>query len=128
MVVRCILSYRSNVVLCGPWSAKAPAEKGGTLHSSGCLALNASFEPLTILPIRRALRLVIDQKAEILEVDESRVFRSAKRDMPCPLVIRLVRYIHVPRKFRRQVTNTFLFARDGYSCCTAAGTGRAARP
>lgn len=80
----------------------------------GCLALNASFEPLTILPIRRALRLVIDQKAEILEVDESRTFRSEKRQLACPAVIRLVRFVHVPRKFRRQVTNTFLFARDGY--------------
>jgi hypothetical protein len=30
----------------------------------GCLALNASFEPLTIIPVRRALRLVIDRKAE----------------------------------------------------------------
>jgi 5-methylcytosine-specific restriction endonuclease McrA len=84
--------------------------------ASGCLALNASFEPLTILPVRRALRLVIDQKAEVLEVDESRTFRSARRDLPCPTVIRLVRYVHVPRKFRRQVTNTFLFARDGYRC------------
>ena len=82
----------------------------------GCLALNASFEPLTILSVRRALRLVIDRKAEILEVDESRAFRSERREMPCPVVIRLVRYVHVPRKFRRQVTNTFLFARDGYSC------------
>ncbi len=84
--------------------------------STGCLALNASFEPLTILPVRRALRLVIERKAEVLEVDESQVFRSARREMPCPTVIRLVRYIHVPRKFRRQVTNTFLFARDGYQC------------
>ena len=82
----------------------------------GCLALNASFEPLTILPIRRALRLVIDRKAEILEVDGSRVFRSENHELPCPVVIRLVRYVHVPRKFRRQVTNTFLFARDGYRC------------
>ncbi len=82
----------------------------------GCLTLNASFEPLTILPIRRALRLVIDKKAEILEVDESRIFRSERRELACPIVIRLVRYVHVPRKFRRQVTNTFLFARDGYRC------------
>ena len=82
----------------------------------GCLALNASFEPLTILPLRRALRLVIDRKAEILEIDPSRVFRSERRELPCPSVIRLVRFVHVPRKFRRQVTNTFLFARDGYSC------------
>lgn len=83
---------------------------------TGCLALNASFEPLTLLPVRRALRLVIDRKAEILEVDDSRVFRSERREMACPCVIRLVRFVHVPRKFRRQVTNTFLFARDGYRC------------
>ena len=82
----------------------------------GCLALNASFEPLTILPLRRALRLVIDRKAEVLETDPARVFRSEKRALPCPSVIRLVRYVHVPRKFRRQVTNTFLFARDEYRC------------
>ncbi len=82
----------------------------------GCLALNASFEPLTILPVRRALRLVIDRKAEALEVDQGRPFRSEAAHYPAPVVIRLVRYIHVPRRFRRQVTNTFLFARDGYRC------------
>ena len=34
-----------------------------------CLALNASFEPLTMVPTRRALRLVIEGKAEIVEAD-----------------------------------------------------------
>lgn len=82
----------------------------------GCLALNASFEPLTILPIQRALRLVLERKAEILEADTARSFRSERQEMPCPLVIRLVRFVHVPRRFRRQVTNTFLFARDTYRC------------
>lgn len=82
----------------------------------GCLALNASFEPLTIVPARRAVRLVLDGKAEILEEDAGRRFRSERRVVPCPAVIRLVRYVHVPYRFRRQVTNTFLFARDDYSC------------
>ena len=82
----------------------------------GCLALNASFEPLTIIPARRAVRLGLDGKAEILEKDGARRFRSETRIVPCPAVIRLVRYVHVPRRFRRQVTNTFLFARDNYSC------------
>ena len=88
-----------------------------------CLSLNASFEPLTIVPHRRAIRLVMDRKAEVLEVDEGRRFRSENRDLPCPSVIRLVRYIHVPRRFRRQVTNTFLFARDDY-CCQYCGRHR----
>ncbi len=82
----------------------------------GCLALNSSFEPLAVLPIRRALRLVIDRKAEVLEVDETRTFHSERHSFAAPAVIRLVRFVHVPRKFRRQVTNTFLFARDGYRC------------
>lgn len=81
-----------------------------------CLALNASYEPLTIVPPRRAVRLVLDGKAEVLEADGSRRFRSERRVLPCPTVIRLVRYVHVPQRFRRQVTNTFLFARDDYSC------------
>ena len=84
--------------------------------SMGVLALNASFEPLTIVPARRAVRLVLDQKAEILEADHGRAFRSERVEVPLPLVIRLVRFVHVPRRFRRQVTNTFLFARDNYSC------------
>ena len=80
-----------------------------------CLALNASFEPLTMVPVRRALRLVIDRKAEIVEADGS-VVRSERLALPRPAVIRLVKFVHVPRRFRRQVTNTFLFARDSYRC------------
>ncbi len=82
----------------------------------GCLALNASFEPLTMVPVKRALRLVIDGKAEIVESDPAKLVRSARMTMPRPAVIRLTRFIHVPRRFRRQVTNTFLFARDRYRC------------
>ncbi len=82
----------------------------------GCLALNASFEPLTMVPVKRALRLVIDGKAEIVESDPARAVRSERLSMPRPAVIRLTRFVHVPRRFRRQVTNTFLFARDRYRC------------
>ena len=82
----------------------------------GCLALNASFEPLTMVPMRRALRLVLDGKAEIVEAEPNRQVRSERLSLPRPAVIRLTRFIHVPRRFRRQVTNTFLFARDHYRC------------
>ncbi len=81
-----------------------------------CLALNASYEPLMIVPARRAIRLVLEDKAEVLEEDAQRAFRSVRSHHPFPVVIRLSRYVHVPRRFRRQVTNTFLFARDGYAC------------
>jgi 5-methylcytosine-specific restriction endonuclease McrA len=92
-----------------------------------CLALNASFEPLTMVPVRRALRLVIDRKAEIVE-SEGHPVRSERLELPRPAVIRLVKFVHVPRRFRRQVTNTFLFARDDYRCQFCGRTQRDLRP
>ena len=94
----------------------------------GCLALNASFEPLTMVPMRRALRLVLDGKAEIVEADTGKVVRSECLTLPRPAVIRLVKFIHVPRRFRRQVTNTFLFARDRYRCQYCGRPGAELRP
>lgn len=69
-----------------------------------------------MVPLKRALRLVIDGKAEIVEAETGRVVRSEHLSLPRPAVIRLTKFVHVPRKFRRQVTNTFLFARDAYTC------------
>jgi 5-methylcytosine-specific restriction endonuclease McrA len=94
----------------------------------GCLALNASFEPLTMVPMKRALRLVLDGKAEIVESDPGRVVRSEHLTLPRPAVIRLVKFIHVPRRFRRQVTNTFLFARDRYRCQYCGRTSAELKP
>ena len=56
-----------------------------------CLALNASFEPLTMVPVRRALRLVIDGKAEVVEAEDGRFVRSERLTLPRPIVIRLVK-------------------------------------
>ena len=69
-----------------------------------------------MVPMKRALRLVIDGKAEIVEADHERLVRSERLSLPRPAVIRLTRFVHVPRRFRRHVTNTFLFARDQYRC------------
>lgn len=81
-----------------------------------------------MVPMRRALRLVLDGKAEIVEADGGRFVRSERLKLPRPAVIRLVRFIHVPRRFRRQVTNTFLFARDRYCCQYCGKTQAELRP
>jgi 5-methylcytosine-specific restriction endonuclease McrA len=83
---------------------------------NACLALNASYEPLRLISMTRAVRLVLDQKAEIVEHDSEKVVRSERITMPRPTVIRLKRFIYVPRRLRRQVSNTWLFARDDYTC------------
>lgn len=83
--------------------------------SAGVLVLNSSFEPLTPISAKRAVRLLLDGKAEVLERSE-RVIHWERGQIDIPEVIRLKKFIHVPRRFRRKVTNTFLFARDRYTC------------
>jgi hypothetical protein len=78
---------------------------------SVCVVLNSSFEPLRPATMRRALRLVQDGKAEILQRDERRPVFSGDSSVDRPLVIRLKKYVNVPRVFRKSVSNTFLFAR-----------------
>ena len=81
-----------------------------------CLTLNASYEPVALVPVKRAIVLVVSEKAEIVEANLERRFRSEKAEYPYPLVIRLIKYVEIPRRLRRHVTNTILFARDNYRC------------
>lgn len=83
---------------------------------SQTLILNASTEPLTFVSVKRALVLVLKEKAEIVEHNIERKIRSQNSEYPYPLVIRLHSYIRIPKRFRGIVTNTLLFARDGYKC------------
>ncbi|AHG88418.1 HNH endonuclease [Gemmatirosa kalamazoonensis] len=81
-----------------------------------CLLLDASYEPLApLITLSRAMRLVLAGKAEIVE-DEGRTVRAAERELRRPAVLRLVSHVAVPRRHRRGVTNTWLFARDEYRC------------
>lgn len=85
------------------------------------LVLNATYEPLGIVSSRRALLLVLDTKAEPLHTT-GRVFRSERLAIPEPTVVRLVRYVAVPRHTRMAVNRRTVFARDGARCqyCGAA--------
>lgn len=81
-----------------------------------CLALNASFEPLRLMSARRALRLVVQGKADLVERHETVVFHSEREALPLPVVIRLKKFVKVPIWARKKVTNQFLYARDNYTC------------
>ncbi len=89
--------------------------------STRALVLNATFEPLGVVSSRRAVLLVIGTKAELVHATE-RVYHSARMTVPEPSVVRLVRYVDVPRQQRVAVNRRTVFARDGARCqyCGAA--------
>jgi hypothetical protein len=60
------------------------------------LLLNASFEPLCVVPIRRAVVLVLKEKAEIVARNGGEL-HSERATIPIPAVIRLNHFVRVLR-------------------------------
>jgi 5-methylcytosine-specific restriction endonuclease McrA len=84
--------------------------------SGRVLVLNASYEPLNVCSVRRAVVLILKEKAELLEQGERRL-HSESVTLPHPVVIRLITYVRVPRDARsRRITRRAVFARDSWTC------------
>ncbi len=82
---------------------------------SRALVLNASFEPLCVVTTRRALVMVLDEKAEVVTVT-GRHFHSARAAYPEPSVVRLLAYVRVPYRSRVALNRRAVFLRDGHRC------------
>lgn len=79
------------------------------------LLLNASYEPLCVVPARRAVVLVLTSKAVVLE-EADRTLHSERLALAEPLVIRLTRYVRVPYRSRAPLSRQGVLARDGGRC------------
>src|SRR5882724_6431790 len=113
-----------------PRKAKAASTTSAPSGGPGCsprvaprraLVLNATFEPLGIVSSRRAVLLVLDTKAELVHTTD-RFFRAERISVPEPSVVRLIRYVYIPRQYRIAVNRRTVFARDSSRCqyCGAA--------
>lgn len=87
------------------------------------LVLNASFEPINVCTVKRAIVLILKDKAEVIDGGE-RELHSATGTHTRPSVIRLVSYVRIPYDaLRRRITRRAVFARDGWSCQYCGRTG-----
>ena len=88
------------------------------------LLLNATYEPLSILSLRRAAKLLLKERVEPMAAD-SIALVSPERTLAIPTVLRLRFYVNVPRRHPPAWTRRGLLARDDYTCaycgmlCTA---------
>ena len=79
------------------------------------LVLNATFEPLCVVPIRRAVVLVLKEKAEVVHSTDQEL-HSERSTFPVPSVIRLTYFVKVPFRARAALNRRAVFARDGHRC------------
>ena len=78
------------------------------------LVLNASFEPINVCTLRRAVVLIIKGAARMEEASE-RVLHSPSTELRAPSVIRLVEYVHVPFE-RTSLSRKNVLLRDHNTC------------
>jgi 5-methylcytosine-specific restriction endonuclease McrA len=80
------------------------------------LVLNATYEPINVCTVRRAVVLLLKDKAEVIEHGDWEL-HAATTTMTRPVVIRLVSYVRIPRDtHRRKITRRAVFARDDWTC------------
>lgn len=79
------------------------------------LVLNAGYEPLGVVSFKRALTLVMNNKATVLEQTDATV-RSATVQYELPSVILLQRYVRVPNTRHIPVSRRGVLRRDGHKC------------
>jgi 5-methylcytosine-specific restriction endonuclease McrA len=87
------------------------------------LVLNATYEPLCVVSQRRALVLVLTEKAVMIEAGDH-VLRSVTQTVEVPVVVRLARYVRVPYRSQVPLTRKGVLARDHHRCvyCGAPAT------
>ena len=82
--------------------------------NSRVLVLNASYEPINVCTVRRALVLILKGVARA-EEGSDRVVHSPSVRMPEPSVIRLLEYIHIPYE-RTSLSRKNVLLRDHNTC------------
>ncbi|MFZ0546636.1 MAG: HNH endonuclease [Candidatus Promineifilaceae bacterium] len=78
------------------------------------LLLNASFSPLSVIPMRRALSLIARGCVEAA-TEETITIQGVSRPFHLPTVIRLHRYVSVPQR-KASWSRTAVLRRDSYRC------------
>jgi len=80
------------------------------------LVLNAGFEPLAVVSDRRALVLVLAQKATVVAADPDDPVRGTAAAWDRPSVIVLTRYVRIPHTRSIPVSRRGVLRRDAHRC------------
>jgi len=95
-------------------SACAIISAVSSIVSAPVLVLNANFAPINVCDVRRAIGLILSEKATLV-MNGRGYIRTVRRNLPCPSIIRLSYMVKRPRptvKLNKQE----IFRRDHYTC------------
>lgn len=79
------------------------------------LVLNATYEPLGVTTWQRAVILILEGTAEVVELS-GRPVRASTLQLEAPSVVRLYRCVRVDRHQRTPFSRRAVLRRDGHRC------------
>jgi 5-methylcytosine-specific restriction endonuclease McrA len=97
----------------------APAPAPGT--GGATLLLNATYEPLCVVSTRRAIVLVLAEKAEPVD-SAADVVHAETIALAVPVVVRLTRFVRVPYPASVPLSRRAVFTRDAQTCVYCGGS------
>src|ERR1700745_1664531 len=98
----------------GTPNSQLPATKRPSLMHAPVLVLNATFEPINVTAVRRALVLMLKGVAQAEETNHAEVHSTSKA-IQVPSVIRLLTYRHIPQQ-SRALSRKNILLRDRNTC------------
>jgi len=85
------------------------------IDSIRCVVFNSSYEFLSVVSVRKAIKLIVKGKAQAISNHPTEVFSNG---WPVPVQVRLNYYVRT-RQIQKKpsiLNNTNLFVRDNYTC------------
>lgn len=79
------------------------------------LLLNGSYEPIRAISHRRAIVLILQEKAEIIEITNKKI-KSERQSFDLPSVVRLKYYVKIPHKAKIPLNKRSVMLRDKNRC------------
>jgi 5-methylcytosine-specific restriction endonuclease McrA len=101
-----------------------PASRAGLFEriAMRTLVLNAGYEPLAVVSFKRALVLVMNEKATIIASDDEHPVWGSERFWDRPSVIILRRYVRIPSGRNVPVSRRGVLRRDAHRCGYCGGS------
>lgn len=87
-------------------------------EATRCVVLNSTYEPIAVVTSKRALVLILEGKAIVVEEHPTMVVRSPSTTLKVPIMVALKEFVRGRKVFRTTavLSQRNLFIRDNYTC------------
>ncbi len=79
------------------------------------LVLNQTYEPLHICDVKRAIVLILEDKASLVKAFDHQMLKTVQQNFEIPSVIRIHKYIKV-QHWEAVLNKANIFRRDNFTC------------